>query len=65
MRVGTIVGLPNEYTNYARIKDASGTSYTVDKADLPEDAELGGQYAYKVELWSNDGGVGYGLTEKD
>jgi hypothetical protein len=63
MRTGTIIGLPDTYTRFARIKDDNGMSYTVDPSELPEDADVGNEYAYKLDLWSNDSGLGYSLRD--
>jgi hypothetical protein len=64
MRVGTIIGLPDSYTQFARIKDQYGVGYTVEPGELPESVELGDELAYKVEIWANDSGLGYALEEE-
>ncbi len=65
MRLGTILSLPDEYSQYARIKDRDGSSYTVDAGQVPKNAKIGDKYAYKVELWENGGGLAYELKEED
>ncbi len=64
MRVGTIIGLPDAYSRYARIKDKDGVAYTVEPGEVPENAKLGDDFAYKVEIWSNDGGLAHSLKEE-
>lgn len=63
MRVGTLLSLPNEYSKFARIKDADGTSYTADPSVLPKGVKEGSDLAYKVEIWSNDSGLVYEAKE--
>ena len=63
MRVGTLLQVPNEYSNFGRIIDKYGVAYSVEKGDLPEDAKVGSEFAYKVEIWG-DGGLAYGLEDK-
>jgi len=65
MRIGTIISVPDLYTRYARIKDDSGGSYTVDPSDLPKNTQVGDRYAYKVELGGNDGGLAYALKDDE
>lgn len=60
---GVLVGLPNEYSQFGRVKDPSGNSYTVEKSQIPEDASEGDEVAYRVEIWGNDSGVAYDLKE--
>ena len=62
MRVGTLISIPNSYTQYARVTDQYGASYTVDPSSLPEDASEGEEFAYKVEIWGNDSGLAYDLV---
>ena len=64
MRVGTVLSLPNEYSRFARVKDADGNSYTADPSVLPKDVKEGSQLAYKVEIWSNDSGLVYEAAKK-
>lgn len=64
MRLGTIVSVPNEYSNYGRILDGSGVGYTVEAGDLPKGAEVGDEAAYKVELWGNESGLAYDVKEE-
>ena len=52
-----IVGLFN------RIVDSYGVGYTVEQSQIPENAEVDDQYAYRVEIWGNDSGVAYDLKE--
>lgn len=63
MRIGTIIGLPDAYTQYARIRDENGTAYTVDPGELPKDAKIDKSYAYKLDLWAGDSGLGYELKD--
>ena len=65
MRVGTILSLPDEYTHFGRIKDKDGTAYTVESGALPDGADLGDEYAYKVEVWGNDSGLVYHINDDD
>ena len=63
MRFGTIIGLPNEYTRFARVLDENGIAYTMEPDKIPEDVEEDDDLAYKVELWSNDSGLIYDADE--
>ena len=63
MRVGTMVAIPNEYSQYGRIVDEFGTGFSIEAGDVPEKAEPGKKYAYKVEIWSGDSGLAYDLKE--
>ena len=63
MRIGKIISMPNEYTQYARIREPDGRSYTVDKGELPKGAKEGSEYAYKVEIYGNDSGLAYNLKD--
>ncbi|MDD9950784.1 MAG: hypothetical protein OXT67_04375 [Zetaproteobacteria bacterium] len=65
MAIGTILSIPNPYSNFARIRDETGLTHTVGKADLPEDVDVGDEFAYKVEIWGNDSGIAYSLEEED
>ncbi len=56
MAVGTVVGMPPDGSIYARVKDEYNNVYTVHASELPEDAELGDQAAYKVAIWDNPSG---------
>ncbi len=64
MRIGTVIGMPNEYTRYARVLDESGNAYTADPSILPKGAQEGSELAYKVEIWGNDSGLVYEAEEK-
>ncbi|HYX35451.1 MAG TPA: hypothetical protein VE954_20340 [Oligoflexus sp.] len=64
MRVGTVISLPNDYSRFARVQDADGTSYTADPSVLPKGAKEGSEVAYKVEIWSNDSGLVYDAQDK-
>lgn len=65
MRIGTIHSLPDSYTQWAKIKDEeSGVNYTVSPKHLKDGADVGDSYAYKVELFDNDGGLVY-FAEED
>lgn len=61
MRIGTVSSLPDGYSRYARIHDDNGSSYTVDPAELPKNASVGDEVAYKLDLWANDSGLAYGV----
>ena len=62
MRIGHILSLPDTtYTAFGRIKDEYGSGYTIEPGEIPEDADIGDEFAYKVDLWGNDSGLGYGL----
>lgn len=63
MRVGTLVSVPSVYSRFGRIVDASGASYTVEASQVPEDAQAGDDFAYRVEIWENDSGLAYDLEE--
>lgn len=63
MRLGTIIGVPDAYTKFARIKDANGSAYTVDPGELPEDAGIDDDFAYRLDLWGNDSGLAHSLRE--
>lgn len=63
MRIGQLIGVPDGYTQYARIKDDEGIGYTVDPGEVPKGAKLGDSFAYKVDLWSNDSGLAYALRD--
>ena len=58
MRVGTITRLPNEYSDYATIRDKNGRPYSVDKGELPQGAEEGDSEPVNVSAVQNgpDGG---------
>jgi hypothetical protein len=64
MRIGSIISLPNEYSQFARIKDEEGLGYTVDPGEIPKEVRLGDQFAYKVDLFGNDSGLAYGLKDE-
>ncbi len=64
MRIGTIIGMPNQYTRFARVLDENGVAYTADPGILPKGAEEGSNLAYKVEIWGNDSGLIYETEEK-
>ena len=57
MRVGQIISLPDDYSQFGRIKDEDGRAYTVEKGQIPSNAKVGDNFAYKVEIWSNDSGL--------
>ena len=63
MLIGTIVGIPDAYTKFARIHDGNGSSYTIDPGELPEGADLGDDFAYKLDLWGNDSGLAHSLRD--
>ena len=64
MRVGTILALPDDYTKFGRVKDKDGSAYTVEPSALPEGADIGDEYAYKVEVWGNDSGLIYSVKDE-
>lgn len=57
MRIGTIVNLPRGSGEYARVRDESGSDYTVHASEIPEDAKEGDDFAYLVDIWSNPSGA--------
>ena len=61
MRIGTLISVPNEYSRFGRIIDDYGIAYTVDPSELPDDPDTGDRFAYKVDLWGNDSGLGVDL----
>lgn len=63
MKIGTIINLPNNYSHFGRIADEYGNQYSVDNSQIPENTELGEEFAYKVEIWGNDSGLAYDLKE--
>ncbi len=63
MRLGTISSLPSAYSQFARIKDQYGNSYTADPSLLPKGIKEGESVAYKVEIGSNDSGLVYDVKE--
>lgn len=64
MRTGSITSIPDDYTNFAKIRDSkSNITYTVPSNKLPEDVDVGDEYAYKVDLWGNDSGLVYYARE--
>ena len=63
MRVGSLIAVPDDFSRFGRIIDDYGVAYTVDPSELPKGAEVGDQYAYKVDLWGNDSGLGVALTD--
>ena len=63
MRVGRFVSLPNQYSQFAQIKDELGNAYTVDGAQIPDGADTDDDYAYRVEIWGNDSGLAYDIQE--
>ena len=63
MRIGQLIGVPDAYTQYARIKDEDGLPFTVEPGEVPKGAKLGDNFAYKVDIWTNDSGLAYGLRE--
>lgn len=63
MRYGTVISVPNDYSNFARVRDENGLGYTVEPRHLLEDTEVDDDVAYKVELWENDSGLIYSMEE--
>ena len=59
MRIGTVLSMPDDYTQFARVKDENGMAYTADPSILPKGAREGSELAYKVEIWGNDSGLVY------
>ena len=57
MRIGTVISIPNEYSQYGRVLDENGIAYTVEPDKIPDAAEIDDDLAYKVELWGNDSGL--------
>ena len=65
MRLGTLVSVPNQFSRFGRVMDGYGVGYTVERGDLPDDAQVGDEVGYKVELWGNDSGLAYDLYDLD
>lgn len=64
MKLGTIIGIPDEYTRFARVLDNnSGIAYTVPPKKLYEEADVDHSAAYSVEIWSNDSGLVHIIEE--
>ena len=64
MKLGTIIGIPDEYTRFARVlDDDSGVAYTVPPKKLYEDAGVDDDAAYTVEIWGNDSGLVHIIEE--
>jgi len=64
MKFGNLISIPNDYSHYGRILDASGDAHTVEEGDIPQGAEVGDQLAYKVEIWGNESGLAHDLKEE-
>jgi len=64
MRIGTVISVPDKFSQYGRIKDDSGNAYTVEPGQLSEETKPGDEFAYRVEIWGNDSGVAYDLEKK-
>ncbi|MEZ4742225.1 MAG: hypothetical protein R3B45_07245 [Bdellovibrionota bacterium] len=62
MRVGKLQSIPNEYSDFGRVIDEKGSSYTVERGDVPKGAKVGDEFAYKVEIWGS-GGLAYDLKD--
>jgi len=62
-RIGSILAMPNQYTRYATVKDENGRNFTVEPIEIPKDAEVGKDVAFKVELYGGDGGLAYDIQE--
>lgn len=62
--LATIINLPRGNGEYATVKDNFGNLITVPKENLPQKAEEGKQYAYRVEF-SNGGRGNWTITPKD
>jgi len=54
--IGKIVGLPPEASQYARVQDEYGSVYTVHHSEIPENADVDDDFAYKVDIWQNPSG---------
>jgi hypothetical protein len=63
MRVGTIISVPDINSTYGRIKDVDGRAFTVEKSEIPENTSVGDEFAYKVDIYSNESGLAYALKE--
>ena len=55
-QIGKVVDLPTVHSQYARVRDEYGGEYTVHSTELPDDAEIGSAYSYKVDVWQNPSG---------
>lgn len=56
MAIGKIVDLPTTYSSYARVRDEYGEEITVHSSEIPDNARVGDEMAYAVDLWQNDDG---------
>lgn len=55
--IGTILGLPLGNSRYFSAKDEYGNTRTVHVNELPEDADVGDDYAYRIDLFKHGGGT--------
>ena len=65
MRIGSIIGLPDAYSQFARIKEGDSVGFTVDAGEVPKDAAIGDSFAYKVSIFGNDSGLAHSLSEDE
>ena len=64
MKLGKMISMPNEYSDFGRIRDIeSGISYSIPKDKIPEDLDIEDSAAYSVELWENDSGLVHKVEE--
>ncbi len=57
LRFGTIIAMPNNYSQYGRVLDDNGLAYTIEPHNIPDGADEDTDLAYKVEIWENDSGL--------
>lgn len=56
MPIGKIISVPLGDSQYARVRDEYGSEYTVHASELPREADLDDDFAYKVDIWQNPSG---------
>ena len=56
MSIGRIVSVPLGDSGYAIVRDEHGTQWTVDRGQIPNGAEDGDDFAYRVDFHSRSGG---------
>ncbi len=50
MRIGTVLSIPAADSKFATARDEYGNNRTVYTSELPEGAEVGDEYAYRVDF---------------
>lgn len=57
--IGSVVALPTGSSNFAHVRDEYGNNYSVHASSLPDDADEGDSFAYRVAI---TGGSSYTAT---